>query len=352
MGKKGATINVIAKKTGTDIQIKQKAAYIKGELDKRKMAEDEIMKIVNKVEYSFILNKTLHEHIWYRPPSSPSDLFCEFEKVIDKIDAEDLELYLLGDLNSDLMPENISNCNARVLTNILDIYGLSQLITEPTRVTPTSRTLIDVCITNCPDKIVNSGVIHVGISDHSLVYMTRKTRYERTGVHRVIETRLYNNFDKDGFLQDLAQKPWSTVSLHTNPDDMWLTWRSMFMESVDKFAPLKRKRTKHKKSPWITNDLLRQIHKRNYHKKLAVTTNDIAYWEQYKNVRNQTNNDIKAAKKRYFIDNLEVNKTNPRKTWSLINELSSRKCHTRNISEIKVNAGPNNQFCPGNGRDI
>ena len=109
------------------------------------------------------------------------------------------------------------------------------------------------------------------------------------------------------------------------------------MESVDKFAPLKRKRSKHKKSPWITDDLLRQIHKRNYHKKLAVNTNDTAYWQQYKNVRNQTNNDIKTAKKRYFIDNLELNKSNPRKTWSLINELSSRKYKSRNISEIKTN---------------
>ena len=274
---------------------------------------------------------------WYRPPSSPSNLYHEFEKLIDKIDAEDLELYLLGDLNSDFLPANVNNFNAQALANIFDIYGLNQLITEPTRITPTSRTLIDLCITNCPDKIVDSGVIHVGISDHSLVYMTRKTHYERPGVHRVIETRLYNNFDKEGFLQDLALKPWGTIDLHTNPDEMWLTWRTMFMESVDKFAPLKRKRSKHKKSPWITDDLLRQIHKRNYHKKLAVNTNDTAYWQQYKNVRNQTNNDIKTAKKRYFIDNLELNKSNPRKTWSLINELSSRKYKSRNISEIKTN---------------
>lgn len=32
---------------------------------------------------------------WYRPP----DLFMVFERVIDKIYAENLELYLLGDLN-------------------------------------------------------------------------------------------------------------------------------------------------------------------------------------------------------------------------------------------------------------
>ena len=50
---------------------------------------------------------------------------------------------------------------------------------------------------------------------------------------------------------------------------------------------------------------------------------------------------MKSAKKQYFIHNLEVNKKNPRKTWMLIDELSSHKCcRARNISEIKVNNEP------------
>ena len=64
--------------------------------------------------------------------------------------------------------------NSSTLTNMLDIYGLSQLIFEPTRITPTLRTLIDLCITSSPEKISNSGVVHLEISDHSLVFMTLK----------------------------------------------------------------------------------------------------------------------------------------------------------------------------------
>ena len=37
---------------------------------------------------------------WYRPPNSPSKRFNEFENVIDKIDAENEELCMLGDVNS------------------------------------------------------------------------------------------------------------------------------------------------------------------------------------------------------------------------------------------------------------
>ena len=103
---------------------------------------------------------------WYRPPSSPPNLFSEFEKVIAKIDAENKELYLLGDINCNLLPE-ANTYDSSYLTNIFDIFGLSQLITEPTRVTPVSKTLIDLCITNSLEKVTNSGVIHLGISDHS-----------------------------------------------------------------------------------------------------------------------------------------------------------------------------------------
>ena len=96
---------------------------------------------------------------WYRPPSSSQDIFSRFEILVDKTDSENNDFYL-------------SRSNYHIssnLTNISDIYGLSQMISEPIRITSISRTLIDLCITNSPEKTVNSDVVHLGISDHSLV---------------------------------------------------------------------------------------------------------------------------------------------------------------------------------------
>ena len=76
-------------------------------------------------------------------------------------------------------------------------------------------------------------------------------------------------------------------------------------------------------------------------KKIAIQENSATAWERYKQARNEVNNAIKSAKKQYFTHNLEVNKMNPRKTWKLIDDLSSRKYgRVRNISEIKVNNEP------------
>ena len=40
---------------------------------------------------------------WYRPPNSPRELLNLFEDTIDRIDAKNSELYLLGDLNCNLL---------------------------------------------------------------------------------------------------------------------------------------------------------------------------------------------------------------------------------------------------------
>ena len=64
---------------------------------------------------------------WYRPPNSLPERFNEFENVIDKIDPENKELYILGDVNCNLLLEASAH-NCSYLTNIFDISGLSQLI--------------------------------------------------------------------------------------------------------------------------------------------------------------------------------------------------------------------------------
>ena len=65
--------------------------------------------------------------------------------------------------------------DANLLSTIADVCSLQQLITDPTRCTESSSTLFDLIFTNRPDSmIICSGVSHIGISDHSLIYAYRK----------------------------------------------------------------------------------------------------------------------------------------------------------------------------------
>ena len=100
--------------------------------------------------------------------NSPPDILNDFENLIGKIDGLNLELYLVGDFNINMLP-GAADGNSSKLRSVCDIYGVKQLIKEPTRVTAQSQSLIDLCLTNTPDKIVRSGVVPLGISDHSLI---------------------------------------------------------------------------------------------------------------------------------------------------------------------------------------
>jgi hypothetical protein len=92
------------------------------------------------------------------------------------IDTEGKELYLMGDTNCDLKVNdnyyNYYNNNSITLLRINAIYGLTQNIKVKT--TETTSSPIDHIITNSPDKITFSGVLHLGISDHSLMFDYRK----------------------------------------------------------------------------------------------------------------------------------------------------------------------------------
>lgn len=52
---------------------------------------------------------------------------------------------------------------------------------------------------------------------------------------------------------------------------------------------------KNKWSLWITNELLREIHKRDFLKNNAASTYDPSIWKQFKDARNKVSNLVKKA---------------------------------------------------------
>jgi hypothetical protein len=140
----------------------------------------------------------------YWPPDSPVCHFDYFEKIVENVDETNHDYFLLGDTNVDLMP-GVTSVNGNKLNDIFEIFGSKQLIVDPTRTTPYSSTLIDLCVTNAPSKIVNSGIIELSISDFVLVYMTHKVHYKQT-CSRLVQIRSMKNFNTENYLRDLEQQ--------------------------------------------------------------------------------------------------------------------------------------------------
>ena len=76
----------------------------------------------------------------------------KFELFVRSLEGESVDFHIVGDANSNLL-ELTKKPHTKRLIDIMDIYQLKQMIQQPTRITENSGTLIDVFITNNPEKI-------------------------------------------------------------------------------------------------------------------------------------------------------------------------------------------------------
>ena len=271
----------------------------------------------------------------YRPPDASPDFFIHLENLLKKIDNENKGIYILGDLNCDLIKPNPDNPTKK--QSLLEIYQLSQLVDTATRITMNSSTLIDHFITNEPDKISKFGVIHTGISDHSLIYGIRKTNINHKNNGNIITIRNMRKFDEGKFLYDLGMQSWEYVYFFAdNPSTMWEIWKDLFLQILDKHVPLQSKKIKSKRSPWITSHI-KNLFTRDDLKRKAIITKLDTDWEMYKKARNETNTKLKQAKTDYFYAKISANKQNPKAAWKTINTLFGKHYQPSRVNELNVN---------------
>ena len=122
-----------------------------------------------------------------------------------------------------------------------------------------------------------------------------------------------------------------------NPNEMWFHWKSKFLTTVDKHAPMKSKRVRARSSPWITLELKNKMHDRDVLKIKLTKSNDSQDWSNFRKQRNIVNREIRLAKQVYYQTRFSEYKADSRKTWQTINELTSRNSGKTSITSLKVN---------------
>ena len=192
--------------------------------------------------------------------------------------------------------------------------------------------------TNRPENVYSSGVSHVAMSDHSLVYVYRKISIPTfsKGVN-LITYRHFKHFNCAKFYADILEQPWDVIKQLYDPNDMWKRWKELFLNVCEKHAQMKTKRTRNSKSPWITSILKKRMNFRDRLKRKAIKTKDPFIWNQFRMVKNQVNRKINSAKKAYYENAFNNCFGDQRKTWKTINELTSRKSNKTVINEMEYN---------------
>ena len=188
----------------------------------------------------------------YKPPNVKEANFLEsLSNSLAKIDLDKNGLVLMGDFNIDQLGKSSAS---RLLKSFAVVNDMKQLTNEPTRITEYSKTLTDLIITYREPKIVQSGIIHTTLSDHSLVFCVMKEGVTKLPP-RKFEYRSFKNYNKTEFINDLNQVPRSVADGVENVDDAVLLWEQLFSEIANKHAPLKIKRAKGNKTSCVTSKL-------------------------------------------------------------------------------------------------
>ena len=87
------------------------------------------------------------------------------------------------------MLETIAVCMQSVTdgpTKKADQFCLTNVIRNPIRVTNSLKSLLDVILVSLPDRYATNGNLHLGISDHDLIFIVRKQKLPKPKA-RIIE---------------------------------------------------------------------------------------------------------------------------------------------------------------------
>ena len=295
----------------------------------------------------------------YKSPSISYKKYEEILEIIATITTKYTNVILLGDYNINFLKPNLPETKF-FKNEILEPFGLKQIVEKPTRVTDKSQTLIDLILVNNPTMVSCTDVIEfAGASDHCLVFLSyavKRPKYKA----KTITRRDFRKFNEANFNEDIESINWENVHAERNDtlcndplssgDRTPLTilnnkitaFENYFIDACDKHAPYREVKIKKPVNPsWMSDDILQKMDSRDLYKKYFSHTNDIYYLNKYKELKNIVNHAIRRAKIADF--NAKIN-----------SKLKNIKQFHLNLKSLNVvnNGIKNNNFCSFSPTDL
>ena len=249
--------------------------------------------------------------------------------ILNIINQEHKTGVIMGDMNIDLLKFK-SNDKTNSYLDTLFSNGFLPLITKPTRVGPTSSTLIDHIYSN--NKLVAniSGVIINDVADHYGTFCTfpkRKQKHKQN----TYTTRLINEDTIEMFQNKLSMRNFDTIAEIPTVNECYEKFLELYIDVFDSSFPITTKRCKRKqRQPWMTPELIKLSKKKAKLFNRKQKNPSVENVTEYKTYNNMYNQKRKTTKKCYY-HNLLINTSNDiKKTWETLNEVIGRNAKNCN----------------------
>lgn len=267
----------------------------------------------------------------YHSPSESDGRFIEL--IVSECEelTEKGIVILMGDFNIDVMKE--TQYTKRLIRNLLSV-GLKQYIRNPTRITDTSQTTIDLVFSNfyvqtevlLTPKITDHSIIRIDLlndddSDNELITWCKRdfSNFTEQEFHDILKDEFTRYYEMEN--DDNNESSKNKINTFANKVIECIT------KTINKTAPVIKKvrSLRWVDKPWITDEVRNASKTRDKAYKKAVNTNIKADWEDYRVQRNRVVAVIRDKKRQYYEQNIDNQKGNPQKMWRALKELIGNK---------------------------
>ena len=134
-------------------------------------------------------------------------------------------------------------------------------------------------------------------------------------VIKPIKRMVYKNGDFDSLCATLRSL--SLLDLVKNESDIdsaWTKWKDLFLATVNKHIPKIKVKSSYK-PPYITEDIIHALNKKETLRKIAKSTNSSSLWDRYHELRRSIKNMIRSKKHEYISSLASSVKKKPKEFW-------------------------------------
>ena len=225
--------------------------------------------------------------------------------LLEKLSLVKKEIMLMCDFNINLLHSDLDTETSNFMDNIYS-NSFFPRVNLPTRITYSSKTLIDNIFYNDICRKLKTGNIVTTISDHLfLAIPIKETPILPT--HNIMKPS-FKDFDPTKFKNDLTRINWKN-KLQIEKNNPHLSLR-FFLKTIEELlnrqCRIKKvsQKISHKQKPWITAGLANSINKKNniykQFRKSQDITKKIALQKKFKLYRNHCVTITRLYKERYF----------------------------------------------------
>lgn len=277
--------------------------------------------------------------VLYHSPNSSHPVFLNnFEEFCENLIVNNKKILIIGDFNINFLSDNFY---ANKLKNSLNILGLSQLVTEPTRCVVRSSTLIDLAI--CNFNVLCKVHQHLKITDHSLISFSFPFK-SKPVEHRQKQFRVFSDEACEILNDNLIVVDWKDVLNAVSVDFILDNVVFKCTEIIDRIAPLKTVFIRGNDLPWYDTELKTATNEKNRaftEFKNSLSDNEKSLkWENYKAFRNRFVNLSKEKKENYYFRKIDMNRNNSKAMWQTLKKLvnNENKVFNHTVISIQLNS--------------